>query len=112
MLSRLRPRAVESLRYSLGDRDADSTGQPAAGEIGWHSDFMSVMTVTVMLSASDARTGGGFQTRRLGPNDPRQSYELELGDVSVWRSWDRHRVGPLTGHRHVLAVQWWIAPVQ
>ena len=34
-----------------------------------------------------------------------QSYDLGLGDVTVWRSWERHRVQPLTGHRHVLAVQ-------
>ena len=41
---------------------------------------MSVMTVSVMLSPSDARSGGGFQTRRLGPNDDPQSYDLDLGD--------------------------------
>ena len=50
VLSRLRPRAVESLRYSLGDGDGpgeavsqakSQAAGPAAGEIGWHSDFTS-----------------------------------------------------------------------
>ena len=115
ILKDLRPRAVESIRYGHGDAEGGGeqttpTIDSPAKSIGWHSDFMSVMTVSVMLSPSDARSGGDFQTRRLGPHDDPQSYHLDLGDVTVWKSWDRHRVQPLTGHRHVLAVQWWIAP--
>lgn len=101
----LNPRAVESIRYN-GTLEMADTG---AAEIGWHSDFMSVMTVSIMLSPLGAFSGGAFQTRRLGP-DSYQEHQTATGDVLGWKSWDRHRVAPLVGHRHVLVVQWWIAP--
>eukprot|EP00937_MAST-01D_sp_MAST-1D-sp2_P004052 g4052.t1 len=101
----LAPRAVESIRYD----NARDVGGDSATEIGWHSDFWSVMTVSVMLSPASAFSGGAFQTRRLGA-DSVVAHELDLGDVTVWKSWDRHRVEPLVGHRHVLVVQWWTAP--
>lgn len=63
------------------------------------------MTVSVMLSPSLAFSGGAFQTRRLGPADGSQSYELDAGDVTVWKSWDRHRVESVktlsTQHAHL-----------
>ena len=105
----LYPRAVESIRYSSSSNNSNGDV-----EIGWHSDFMSVMTVSVMLSPPRSFTGGVFQTRRLGSEDesaPVQNYTLNQGDVTVWKSWDRHRVAPLVaGHRHVFVVQFWTAP--
>eukprot|EP00310_Coccolithus_braarudii_P011061 CAMPEP_0183364642 /NCGR_PEP_ID=MMETSP0164_2-20130417/81151_1 /TAXON_ID=221442 /ORGANISM="Coccolithus pelagicus ssp braarudi, Strain PLY182g" /LENGTH=424 /DNA_ID=CAMNT_0025539981 /DNA_START=55 /DNA_END=1329 /DNA_ORIENTATION=+ len=114
MFGKLHPRAVESTRYNNADeQETQLTG--GAVEIGWHSDFMSVLTVSVMLSPLQSFSGGEFQTRRMGPEDDDdasllQNYTLDQGDVTVWRSWDRHRVAPMSGHRHVFVVQFWLAP--
>ena len=105
----LHHRAAESIRYTQDEEGGEGGAGAGAGagtaEIGWHSDFMSVMTVSVMLSPSLAFSGGAFQTRRLGPADGSQSYELDAGDVTVWKSWDRHRVESVktlsTQHAHL-----------
>ena len=102
----LRPRSFESIRY---DSDAGGSNGDHAVEIGWHSDFMSVLTVSVMLTNRGDYSGGAFQTRRVGGDI--QNNEPGRGDVVLWKSWDRHRVDVVTsGHRHVLVCQWWLAP--
>lgn len=49
-----------------------------------------------------------FRHAGSGPTTTRRA--TTWTSATVRRSWDRHRVEPLTGYRHVLAVQWWIAP--
>eukprot|EP01062_Namystynia_karyoxenos_P031552 TRINITY_DN23406_c0_g1_i2.p1 TRINITY_DN23406_c0_g1~~TRINITY_DN23406_c0_g1_i2.p1 ORF type:complete len:237 (+),score=52.41 TRINITY_DN23406_c0_g1_i2:352-1062(+) len=58
-----------------------------------------------MLSRGDEYGGGEFEVLR---GSFEQLPKPRRGDVTLWRSWDLHRVRPLEkGHRHVFVLELW-----
>uniref|UniRef100_A0A7S3B9U9 Fe2OG dioxygenase domain-containing protein n=1 Tax=Haptolina ericina TaxID=156174 RepID=A0A7S3B9U9_9EUKA len=94
--SQLTVRTIELLDYVL-----------AADSLGWHVDEQSAVTMLVMLSSPTDFEGGQLEHEVRGQLDP-VAAKMELGDITVYRSHQAHRVTPLTaGRRRVMAIELW-----
>ena len=91
-------RTIELLEY-----DAQTTDS-----LGWHVDEQSAVTLLIMLSSPGRDfTGGELQHEVMGQWQP-VSAQPALGDVTVYRSHQAHRVTPLvSGRRRVMAMELW-----
>lgn len=94
--SRLTVRTIELLDY---EHSSDS--------LGWHIDEQSALTALVMLTDPAEFEGALLQHEVRGRDSP-VTAKMSLGDVTVYRSHQAHRVTPLTsGRRKVMAIEFW-----
>jgi len=104
----LSPRVIELITYDAGNSQGGGAANDA--NLGWHSDLGSLLTTGVTLSPPEDYDGGVFEVQPQ-PGSPSVSISGGLGDAVIWKSWDTHRVSPVTrGRRQVLVVEWWHGP--
>ena len=93
---RLTVRTIELLDY-----------EHASDSLGWHVDEQSAVTMLVMLTEPSEFEGALLQHEVRGRSGPVTS-TMTLGDVTVYRSHQAHRVTPLvSGRRKVMAIELW-----
>lgn len=102
----LKPRVAELIEYEAAESD------PARHHaLGWHDDGSTLATVAVALSHEADYDGGEFEaymSESAGPEGIVTASRVNVGDATVWRGWDRHRVRPVTrGLRRVLVIEFW-----
>eukprot|EP01084_Bolivina_argentea_P002786 5168_1 len=78
------------------------------GNIGWHYDEDSQITMVVMISNHDMYNGGYTQMRKDENDEFIEHFGLQWGDVVIFDSQTFHQILPiLNGYRHVLVIEFW-----
>jgi len=79
------------------------------GNLGWHVDDDSAITMVIMVSNHGNFDGGDTELRMdEDDEDKDEKLRMEWGDVIVFDSYTQHRIWPiLHGNRHVMAIEWW-----
>lgn len=79
----------------------------AMGNINWHYDEDSEITMVIMISNHGMYEGGDTQMRYEDDGIIEQ-FGLKWGDVVIFDSYTFHQILPvLNGHRHVMVIEFW-----
>jgi len=92
----LESRVIEYIVYSHG------------GNLGWHFDDASEMTMVIMISNQAIYEGGETEMAKHSRGRRSETLRMSWGDVLVFDARTDHRIFPiLNGQRHVFVIEWW-----
>ena len=92
----LEPRVIEYIIYN------------EMGNINWHYDEDSEITMVIMISNHQMYDGGDTQMRYNDDKSLIEQFGLKWGDVVIFDSYTFHQILPvLKGNRHVMVIEFW-----
>jgi len=92
---RLETRVIEHIHYK------------SDGNLGWHRDDDSNLTLVTMLNDPRQFEGGTLRFRLNYWDENEFAIRLDKDDMILFPSIADHAVDPVTGTRHVMVCEWW-----